>query len=247
MILTANNLIKSYDSKGNPIPVLQNLSMSIEENEFVAMMGPSGCGKSTLLYVLSGMEFCDQGEVFFDGCSLRNLKDDDRSDLRRQKMGFVFQQPTFLQNLNLLDNIILPSLRDHTKDRIRLIKKAQSLMAQANISSLSDRFPPEVSGGQLQRAGICRALMNHPKLIFCDEPTGALDSKSTKDILNLFSWAHHNNSTILMVTHDPAVAARADRILFMKDGQITEELLLGTYREEDAQERIRMVSKKMIV
>jgi putative ABC transport system ATP-binding protein len=187
-------------------------------------MGPSGSGKSTLLYALSGMDTVDGGTVFFDGADLSALQENELADLRRKKMGFVFQQPTLLKNLNILDNILLPSMRDNGKNGARLTEKARALMEKTGIAGLEQRDITQASGGQLQRVGICRALMGDPKIIFGDEPTGALNSTSAGEIMRLLGEIHRTGVTVLLVTHDVRVAAKTERVLFILDGKIS-----GTY------------------
>ena len=194
-------------------------------------MGPSGSGESTLMFALSGMDRVDSGKVNFDGAELSALKENELADLRRKKMGFVFQQPTLLKNLNVLDNIILPSTRDGGKDGAHLAEKAKMLMEKTGIAGLENRDITQASGGQLQRVGICRALMGDPKIIFGDEPTGALNSTSANEIMKLLAEIHQGGTTILLVTHDVKVAAKTERVLFMFDGQITGEYSAGTYAE----------------
>lgn len=231
-LLVSENVIKSYGSGDENRKVLDDVSVEIESGEFVAVMGASGSGKSTLLYCLSGMDHIDSGNVIFDGESLSGLSDDALSDLRRKKMGFVFQQPTLLKNLNILDNILLPQMKDNRKDVGKLTDKAKTLMKQVGIDDLAERDITQVSGGQLQRAGICRALMSSPEIIFADEPTGALNSKSSDEIMTLFSKIHQDGTSILLVTHDAKVAARAQRVLFMQDGRIISSLKLTDSRAE---------------
>lgn len=165
--------------------------------------------------------------MLFEGQELSALSDNDLSDLRRKKMGFVFQQPTLLKNLNILDNILLPQMRDHRRGLETLTVKARALMRQVGIEDLERRDITQVSGGQLQRAGVCRALMSSPKILFADEPTGALNSKSSDEIMALFSEIHRTGTAILLVTHDAKVAARAQRVLFMQDGKIVSSLALS--------------------
>jgi len=192
-------------------------------------MGPSGSGKSTLLYALSGMDNVDGGKVTFDGADLSALKENELADLRRTKMGFVFQQPTLLKNLNILDNILLPSMRDGRKNGVQLTEKARTLMEKTGIAGLEMRDITQASGGQLQRVGICRALMGDPKIIFGDEPTGALNSTSASEIMRLLAAIHRTGVTILLVTHDVKVAAKTERVLFILDGKIAGEYLPGAY------------------
>lgn len=222
-LLQSTNIIKSFPTDSNR-HVLDGVSMELAVGEFVAVMGASGCGKSTLLYALSGMDTVDSGEILFDGDNIATLSDDALSDLRRKKMGVVFQQPTMLKNLNILDNIILPAMRNNKKDRKNLVIKAKKLMQQAGITELAARSITQVSGGQLQRAGICRAMMNSPKILFADEPTGALNAKSSDEMMALFEKMHQSGTAIFMVTHDAKVAAKAQRVLLMQDGKITKEL-----------------------
>lgn len=223
-IIDGKNIVKTYGNTVEKQVVLNNISVSVGAGEFVTIMGPSGSGKTTLLYALSGMDAIDEGSVYFDETLLSDLKEEELADVRRQKMGFVFQQPTFLKNLNLIDNIMLPALRDIHIDRAELTQKAKVLMEKVGIGNLAERNITQVSGGQLQRAGICRALMGNPDIIFGDEPTGALNSKSAEEIMDILTTIHQEKTAILLVTHDAKVAARAERVLFMKDGSIAHEL-----------------------
>lgn len=224
-ILTGRDIIKSYKENAEAQKVLDCAFIEIEQGEFAAVMGASGSGKSTLLYALSGMDSADSGEICFDEENLAALPDSRLADIRREKMGFVFQQPTMLKNLNILDNIILPQMRNNRKNARQLVKKAEALMGQVGIEMLAPRSIAQVSGGQLQRAGICRALINSPKILFADEPTGALNSKASDEIMNIFSAIHQQGTAILLVTHDAKVAARAQRVLFMQDGKIISQLV----------------------
>lgn len=224
MILQGKGIEKRYRSSKMETPVLKDIDIEIKKGEFVAIMGKSGSGKSTLLNILSTLDKSDRGEVFFEGIDISHLTDEDASKLRRELFGFVFQLPKMVRNLTILDNIILPSTRYKT-DRKRTIEKARSLMNRLGIEDLADKRTSQASGGQLQRAGICRALINDPKLIFADEPTGALDSKSGMEVLQLFSELHTEGKSILLVTHDIHVASNADRVLFMKDGRLYREIV----------------------
>ena len=230
-LISSENITKSFGVGAEKRNVLDGVSVDIQQGEFVAVMGPSGSGKSTLLYALSGMDRVDGGKVIFDGADLSALKENDLADLRRAKMGFVFQQPTLLRNLNILDNILLPSMRDGRKNGARLTAKARTLMETTGIAGLENRDITQASGGQLQRVGICRALMGDPKIIFGDEPTGALNSTSANEIMRLLAEIHRTGVTILLVTHDVKVAAKAGRALFILDGKIADEYLPGVYDE----------------
>ena len=244
-LLVGKSIVKVFGKEDKKNMVLDHVSVSMNEGEFVAIMGPSGSGKSTLMYALSQMDTIDSGEVRFEGKQITTMKEKELADLRRHKMGFIFQQPTFLRNLNLLDNIILPMMRDHKKEKQQLVEKAKKLMQQTGISGLEEREITEVSGGQLQRAGICRALMNAPKIIFGDEPTGALNSRATAEIMGLLQKIHEEGTAILLVTHDAKVAARAQRVLFMKDGQLVHKAQLGTYEEAQLMERVAHINEQM--
>jgi len=228
-ILASDRLVKTFGVGTERRNVLDGVSVQIGAGEFVAIMGPSGSGKSTLLFALSGMDDVDDGTVVFDGQELSRLKDRDLADVRRTKMGFVFQQPTLLRNLNVLDNIILPAMRDGTRTASQITDKARALLKMTGIEELEERGVTEASGGQLQRVGICRALMADPKIIFGDEPTGALNSASSNEIMGLLGDVHRAGTTVVLVTHDPRVATRAERVLFLFDGKIAGEHVAERY------------------
>ena len=226
-IIVCENIKKAFGE--NRRNVLDRISVEINQGEFVSIMGPSGSGKSTLLFSLSGMDSVDSGKVVFDGVDLSSLSDNELADIRRKNMGFVFQQPTLLRNLNILDNIILPSMRDNRKNGVQITEKARILMEKTGIAGLENREITQASGGQLQRVGICRALMNNPIIFFGDEPTGALNSTSANEIMQLLAEIHQSGTTIVLVTHDVKVAAKTERVLFLFDGKISGEYLAGTY------------------
>jgi len=228
-MIVAENVIKSFGQGAERRNVLDGVSVEIAAGEFVAIMGPSGSGKSTLLFALSGMDAVDGGRVVFDGVDLSRLGDNDLADVRRRRMGFVFQQPTLLRNLSVLDNIILPSMRDGRKRARQIREKAKGLMETTGIAELEARDVTQASGGQLQRVGICRALMSDPAVIYGDEPTGALNSTASNEIMALLAEIHRRGTTIVLVTHDPNVATRAERVLFIFDGRIAGEHLAGAY------------------
>lgn len=230
-LISSENITKTYGLGDEKRNVLDGVSVDIRQGEFVAVMGPSGSGKSTLMFALSGMDQVDDGKVTFDGVEISQLKENELADLRRTKMGFIFQQPTLLKNLNILDNIILPSMRNGNKDSRQINDKAQKLMKQTGISGLEQRDITQASGGQLQRVGICRALMSEPKIIFGDEPTGALNSKTSGEIMDLLADIHRGGTTILLVTHDVKVAAKTERVLYLLDGKIAGEYLPGASAE----------------
>jgi putative ABC transport system ATP-binding protein len=243
-IITGKNIVKTFGEGVEQTKALDGVDMEIGNGEFVAVMGPSGSGKSTLLFALSGMDDITSGSVRFGGVELSGLGEKKLADTRRTRMGFIFQQPTMLKNLNLLDNIILPAAQDK-RNMSGLTAKAKTLMKKTGIAGLETRDTAEVSGGQLQRAGICRALMNSPEILFADEPTGALNSQSAEEIMGLLAEINREGTAILLVTHDAKVAARADRVLFTKDGTIVSDLPLGRFPGGDREAREEKVLAQM--
>lgn len=237
-MIKAVNLEKKY--KGTP--VLKKVSLNVDEGDFISIMGASGSGKSTLLYALSAMDRADEGKVVFEGVDLYSMEDDQLQDFRRSKIGFVFQNSTFLKDLNILDNVLLPSMAS----REDALGRAEGIMKSLGIWDLRDRDTKEVSGGQLQRANIARALINSPKMIFADEPTGALNSQSAKDIMDIFIRLNDEGKTIILVTHDAKVAASTKKVLFIKDGEIINNLLLGQYSQAMEKERQSAVNEKIL-
>jgi len=225
-MLKAVNIKKNFDFDKTKLQILKGIDINIQGGEFVTIMGKSGSGKSTLLNILSTLDTPSEGEVYFEDMKIDNLSDDDSSKLRRESFGFVFQLPKMVKNLSILDNILLPSLQ-YKNDRKSATQAATNLMQKIGIEGIANKKISQVSGGQLQRSGICRALINNPKILFADEPTGALDSGTTKDVLNLFSTFHKEGKTIVMVTHDINVAATSQRVLFMKDGLLIHDISLG--------------------
>lgn len=235
-VLKATDLCKTYIVDGYSNNVLQNINLSIDEGEFVSIMGPSGSGKSTLLYTISGMDDMTAGNVIFDGDDLSRMSDKELTRLRLIKMGFIFQQMYMMKKLCIMDNIVLPGYQAKIKSREEVNKYAEDLMRRLGIIETSNREITEVSGGQLQRACLARALINSPKVIFADEPTGALNSKASLEVMNELVNANKEGTTVLMVTHSEKVAASSDRILYLVDGNIKGELLLG---KEDGELSLR--------
>ena len=225
--LKATDLCKTYIVDGYSNNVLQNISLSIEEGEFVSIMGPSGSGKSTLLYTISGMDSMTAGNVIFDGEDISTMNDKALTKLRLLKMGFIFQQMYMMKKLCIMDNIVLPGYQAKVKTREEVNKKAEDLMRRLGIVEIAKREITEVSGGQLQRACLARALINSPKVLFADEPTGALNSKASMEVLSELVKANEDGTTVLMVTHSEKVAACSDRIIYLMDGDIRGELNLG--------------------
>ncbi len=226
--------------------VLHDISFEIEKGDFVAIMGPSGSGKSTLLYSISGMDSLSSGKVLFEGINISEMKEDKSSEFRLTKMGFVFQNAQMLKNLSIFDNIILPGLvaKKESADGIR--KRASELMKRMEIEGIEERDIREVSGGQLQRASICRAMINNPEILFLDEPTGALNSSATDQVLAILEDLNRDGMTIMTVTHDSRVAAKAGRILYIRDGHIAacKEFSVGADRERELDEWLKGLQVK---
>ncbi len=232
-ILEVKNLNKDYDNTR----ILQNVSFGIDKGEFVVVMGQSGCGKSTLLYSVSGMESAFEGEVYLEGREVSKQSEKEISRLRLEKMGFIFQKPNLLKNLSIEENICFPGLELKARDKKQVKEKAMELMKKVGIEKRAKSDIKKVSGGELQRAAICRALINSPQIIFADEPTGALNSSTTTEIMDVFNKINSDNTTIMMVTHDAKVAARADRIIYLEDGSVKSQLLLGKYVKGEKEKR----------
>lgn len=211
--------------------ILKDISFKICKGEMTAIMGPSGSGKSTLLYQVSGMDRATSGKILLNGAAIETMSEDELSTLRLTRMGFIFQQMNMLRNLSILDNILLPAYETAkgktTKKQVRA--RAELLMEKMNIAELADRKITEVSGGQLQRACICRSMMNKPEILFADEPTGSLNQSAAGEVMEELQKLNSEGATILMVTHDSKVASRCDRILFLLDGKLKGELTLGKW------------------
>lgn len=233
--LAVKDLCKTYVINKRQNNVLRNVNLKIEEGEMVAVMGPSGSGKSTLLYTVSGMDHATAGKVSFFGKDIQNLKARQMSDLRLTEMGFIFQQMYMLKNLTIYDNIVLPAYQANEekgkKNRSEINERAKELMRKLNIIDVAENDITEVSGGQLQRACICRSLINHPKMIFADEPTGALNQQNSKEVMKELCEINKEGTTIMLVTHDSKVAAKCDRVLYIEDGMIKGEKVLGKFNE----------------
>lgn len=228
-IIEVKDLCKTYVVNKRQNNVLVNVNFSVEEGEMIAIMGPSGSGKSTLLYSVSGMDKATSGSVNFDGQDLTSLKEKELADIRLDKMGFVFQQMYMMKNLTVLDNIVLPAVqskKDNTTKSEKL-DRAKKLMKQLGIEDTGDNDINEVSGGQLQRACICRSMINNPSIIFADEPTGALNRTSSAEVMDAFVKLNNEGTTIMMVTHDSKVAARCSKVFYIVDGNIKGEYNLG--------------------
>lgn len=226
-MIKAKKLCKSYANDGVQNHVLRNIDMEIKEGEFTVVMGPSGSGKSTLLYCLSVMDKATSGSLYYGGKSLDKLSDSEMAQMRRREFGFVFQQIHLVMDLTLFENIAVPGYL--TMKAKASHKRANDLLTQLGLDGLGKRLPTQVSGGQAQRAAVARALVNSPKVLFADEPTGSLNSQAGKDILDLLTSLNQEGQTVVMVTHDIKAASRAHRLLYLKDGVIGDEMILPRY------------------
>jgi putative ABC transport system ATP-binding protein len=227
IILETKDLCKTYIVDKYSNNVLQNVNINVEEGEFVSIMGPSGSGKSTLLYTVSGMDSMTAGKVMFDSDDLTVMNEKQLLKLRLEKMGFIFQQMYMMKKLCIMDNIVLPGYQAGLISRKEVNENAEKLMRRLGIIDTAEREITEVSGGQLQRACLCRALINNPKVLFADEPTGALNSKASMEVMKELVEANKNGTTVLMVTHSEKVASSSNRIIYLVDGKIDGELKLG--------------------
>ena len=247
-ILEVRNLCKTYQINKKQKQVLENIDLTIKEGEFVSVMGPSGSGKSTLLYNVSGMDRMTAGNVIFDGNKLSDMSEKELSKLRLKQMGFVFQQINLLKNLGIIDNIILSAYMAKNRSREEINQLAVDLMKKTGIHELANNDITQASGGQLQRAAICRALINNPTILFGDEPTGALNSGAAENIMDIFRDVNEEGTTVMLVTHDAKVASQSERVLYMVDGDIVGEYELGKFdkSKEDIKERETVLSEWLL-
>ncbi len=232
-MIRVSGLCKKYGD----IDILKDIDFHIGKGEFTVIMGQSGCGKSTLLYCVSGMDQPTAGEVYFEGQKLSAFSEKEMERLRLERMGFIFQKANFLKNLSIEDNIVFPAFQAGEISRGEIVKEAETLMEQMGIRQIADHDIRKVSGGQLQRAAICRAMINHPAILLGDEPTGALNSSATKEVMDILNEINSRGTTVLLVTHDAKVAARADRVIYLEDGRVKENLELGRFVKEDMAKR----------
>lgn len=228
-IIETNKLCKTFSNGGMQQHILKNIDLEIYDGDFTIIMGASGAGKSTLLYALSGMDKPTLGSVLFDGTDITKLSTDDMAVFRRDNCGFVFQQIYLVESMSVLDNVLAAGLLVN-KNKKEVVAKGKEVLKSVDIDeSLWGKFPTQISGGEAQRVGIARALINNPKLVFADEPTGALNSQTGRDVLDALSSFNEKGQSIVMVTHDIISARRGNRVLYVKDGEIVGTLELGKY------------------
>ncbi len=223
VIIQAKALYKSYQTGHTEVPVINGINLSLHRGDFTVIMGSSGSGKSTLLYLLSGLEVPSQGEIWLEDKPVHSMDEAMMTLIRREYIGFVFQDFNLVPNLTFLENILIPAYLVKN-DRSVLKAKALDLMTKMNILELVDRLPSEVSGGQQQRCSMARAIINDPKVVMADEPTGNLNSSSSAAVLDILTELNQQGQSIVMVTHEVKSACRANRIIFLKDGQIEDDL-----------------------
>ncbi len=240
-VLQTKSLCKTYIVNKRQNNVLKNIDLTISEGEMVAVMGPSGSGKSTLLYCVSGMDRVTSGEVTFNGKDTTKLREKELAKLRLDEMGFIFQQMYMMKNLSVLDNIILPAVKSkkNSESRRQTEERGRALMHRLGIDNVGGNDINEISGGQLQRACIARSMINSPKMIFANEPTGALNRASSDEVMNELLSLNRDGTTVMCVTHDPKVAAKCSRVLYLVDGKIVGEKEMGSFDGGDKELRDR--------
>lgn len=238
-MLQVNNLKKIYTTRfgNNSVQALSNVTFSVEKGEYVSIMGESGSGKTTLLNILATLDKATNGEVLLNGKDISKIKDKEVSAFRRDNLGFVFQDFNLLDTFSLKDNIFLPLVLSG-KSYGEMAKRLQPIAQKLRIDSILEKYPYEVSGGQKQRCAVARALITNPQLILADEPTGALDSKSTDHLLNVFDSINEEGQTIIMVTHSIKTASHSKRVLFIKDGEIFHQIYRGKSTIDEMYQKI---------
>lgn len=237
-VIETEKICKSFVSDGEVNNVIKNLDMKLYREDFTVIMGSSGSGKSTLLYLLSGMDKVTSGKVYLKEQDITGLKESAMADIRKDCIGFVFQNMNLIPDLTLLENVLSPSYQSKIK-REEKKKRAEALIEKMELSAHKNKFPSQLSGGQKQRTAICRALMNQPEVLFADEPTGALNSSAGKGVLDTFTKLHEDGQSIVMVTHDLKAALRGNRVIFLRDGRIDGELEQGPFRQSEVETRER--------
>ena len=241
-ILSAKGLCKSFAHNGGQIHILSHVDFELYEGDFTVIMGASGSGKSTLLYSLSGMDRATAGKVIYNGADLVAMNEKGLAKLRYTDFGFIFQQMHLVSNLTLFENIAVPGYLNKKRSSADVKARAEKLLEQMSISHIKTHLPSQVSGGEQQRCAIARAVINSPKLLFADEPTGALNRKNTIEVLNLLTELNRSGQSILMVTHDIKAALRATRLLYIEDGKIIGELSLPPYNPDEEKSRETQVN-----
>lgn len=242
-LLSGEKICKSFFQSKKQIQILTNIDITIYEGDFTIIMGASGAGKSTLLYVLSGMESLTKGSVKFMGKEISQLSERKMAELRAKDFGFVFQQTHLVSNLTLFENVAVAGCAAKAGNSKEIKEKAEALLIKMHAAGAKDRLPSSVSGGEAQRAAIARAMIGNPRLLFADEPTGALNKANSEEVLNLLTELNRNGQSILMVTHDIRAALHGNRILYLEDGKILDELILPAYGCDNLKTREKEISQ----
>lgn len=237
ILLSGKGVCKAFLGRGKETMVLDHVNVDVYKGDFTVIMGSSGAGKSTLLYSLSGMDSITGGTVMFQGEEISSFSEKKMAALRAGKFGFVFQQTHLVSNLSLFENVVVAGYLGNRKDRRAVEERAEKLLARMDVEEAEVRLPSQVSGGEAQRAAIARAVINNPELVFADEPTGALNKANSEEVLNLLTGLHESGQSILMVTHDIRAAIRGNRILYLEDGKIIDELALPSYSGDNRTDR----------
>lgn len=241
-VLSARNLCKSFAHNGGQIHILQHVDFELYQGDFTVIMGASGSGKSTLLYALSGMDRATAGEVIYNGKDIVKMREKELSKLRYMDFGFIFQQMHLVSNLTLFENVVVSAYLNKEKSAAEVRKRTDKLLEKMSVSQIKDHLPTQVSGGEQQRCAVARAVVNSPKILFADEPTGALNRKNTTDVLDLLTELNQEGQSVLMVTHDIRASLRANRILYLSDGKIIGGLTLPPYEPDEEKSRETQVN-----
>ena len=239
-VLAGKKIVKQFAE--NAEPVLDCIDIEVYVGDFTIIMGASGAGKSTLLYALSGMDGISSGQVFYKGEEISRFRENQIADLRAKQFGFVFQQTHLVSNLTLFENVTVAGYLDKTQPEKEVRERAKALLRRMNVAAAEARLPHQTSGGEAQRAAVARAMIGRPGLLFADEPTGALNKRNTGEVLGLLTDLNREGQSILMVTHDLNAAIRGNRILYLEDGKILDELTLPPFNEPEAKDRETQVS-----
>lgn len=238
-VIETKKVCKSFVTDGEVNNVIKNLDVKLYQEDFTVIMGNSGSGKSTLLYLLSGMDKVTSGKVYLKEQEITSLKENAMAEIRKNHIGFVFQNMNLIPDLTLIENVLSPCYKSKLKKEEKE-ERAKKLIRDMGLFSHKNKFPDQLSGGQKQRTAICRALINKPEVLFADEPTGALNSGAGKAVLDTFTSLHEKGQSIVMVTHDLKAAIRGNRVIFLRDGRIDGDINLGLFQmgEEEKREKV---------
>ncbi len=246
VLMSGKNVCKSFSQNGGSVQILDHIDVDIYEGDFTVIMGASGAGKSTFLYALSGMDSMTEGKVEYKGKEISSFDEKKMAKLRAEEFGFVFQQTHLVSNLTLFENVAVTGFMKEKRNTKEVRERAMKLLSQMHVENAKDRLPSQVSGGEAQRAAIARAMMNSPGIIFADEPTGALNRSNSEEVIHLLSQINEKGQSILMVTHDIRAAIHGNRILYLEDGKIFDELELPNYGEDDIRARESKVNDWLV-